>query len=40
MYGVQWHPEFMHHHPLPPDMLDPKVLLSAFLQAVDARRVV
>ena len=38
MYGVQWHPEFMQHQ-LPPDMLDPKILLHAFLQAVDARRV-
>jgi putative glutamine amidotransferase len=38
MYGVQWHPEFMQHQ-LPPDMLDPKVLLNAFLQAVDSRRV-
>jgi putative glutamine amidotransferase len=37
MYGVQWHPEFM-QQPAAPDLLDPKVLLGAFLQAVDARR--
>ena len=29
----------LRQHQLPPDMLDPKVLLNAFLQAVDSRRV-
>jgi putative glutamine amidotransferase len=36
VYGVQWHPEFMQQ--LTEDMLDPKVLLQAFLAAVDEKR--
>ena len=35
-YGVQWHPEFI--KPGSPDLLDPQVLLGAFLEEVNARR--
>ena len=40
IYGVQWHPEFM-QHPGPgeaSELLDPKVLLAAFLEAVENHR--
>jgi putative glutamine amidotransferase len=36
IYGVQWHPEFMQQPAA--DMLDPKVLLGAFLAAVEDKR--
>jgi putative glutamine amidotransferase len=36
IYGVQWHPEFMQHGT--PDLLDPQVLLHAFVAAVDELR--
>ena len=36
-YGVQWHPEFLAASP-EPGLLDPAVLLRAFLDEVRARR--
>jgi putative glutamine amidotransferase len=36
VYGVQWHPEFM--QPRSTELLDPQVLLQAFLASVEARR--
>jgi putative glutamine amidotransferase len=35
-YGVQWHPEFI--RPDTPGLLDPQILLGAFLDEVNARR--
>jgi putative glutamine amidotransferase len=35
-YGVQWHPEFI--KPNTPGLLDPQVLLGAFLEEVNRRR--
>ena len=35
-YGVQWHPEFI--RPGTPGLLDPQILLGAFLEEVNARR--
>jgi putative glutamine amidotransferase len=35
-YGVQWHPEFI--GPGTPGLLDPQILLGAFLEEVNARR--
>jgi putative glutamine amidotransferase len=35
-YGVQWHPEFI--RPGTPGLLDPQILLRAFLDEVNARR--
>jgi putative glutamine amidotransferase len=37
VYGVQWHPEFMQQERAT-DMLDPMVILQAFLARVDSKR--